>query len=69
MFEIITGESLFHNNKAKNIVNDGDFERLYAWTMTDHITSRRLCEIDNPLGRHLLKSLLTSTSTRKDNVK
>lgn len=65
MFEIITGESLLHSNKSKNIVNDSDFERLFSWTMTDHMASRRLCEINNPLGRHLLRSLLTSLSTHR----
>jgi len=60
MFELVTGESLLHSNKARNIVNDTDFERLFNWTMTDYTSSRRLSDIDNPLGRDLLRTLLTS---------
>jgi len=63
MFELITGESLFHSNKAGNIVNDSDFERLFNWTMADHTASRRFSDINDPLGRHLLRSLLTSPNT------
>jgi len=65
MFELITGESLLHSNKSRNIVNDSDFERLFNWSMTDHTASRRLSDINNPLGRHLLRSLLTSPNTQR----
>jgi len=65
MFELITGESLLHSNKSKNIVNDSDFERLFNWSMTDHTASRRLSDINNPLGRDLLRSLLTSPNTQR----
>ena len=54
IFELITGEMLLHSNKSRNIVNDIDIERLFSWTMADHAASRRLSDIDSPLGRHLL---------------
>ena len=60
IFEFMTGESLLHSNNSMNIVNDSDFEKLFNWTMTDYLIARRLDVIKNPLGRHLLRSLLTS---------
>jgi len=65
IFELITGESLLHSNKARNIVNDSDFERLFNWTMSHYAVSRRLNDIADPLARDLLRSLLTSPNTER----
>jgi len=69
MFELITGESLLRSNKSNNIVNDSDFEKLYNWSMADYSFARRFNDINNPLGRNLLRTLLTSTAHRSRNMK
>merc|ERR1712037_138564 len=59
MFEIFTGETLFHSNKEGIIINNVDFNILHNLTESSCIESR-LKSVEDPLARDLLRSILNS---------
>ena len=59
-FEQATGETLFHSDKNKVLINDEDFKNLFKWSMTNPSSANRVNSITDPFARDFLRVTLTT---------